>query len=199
MIYYKDKARNIIKTYILIHLVVLAVFGMVKCTRLSVLSVVQGSSHVRDHELLFNIVTLTKYKNIAYNAFLDARRKDGSVRMVSFSPMDPVNNLRVYKKSGTDVFTVDRNSYDYDTAIRIYDVLRHGVKSSGEGGLSVLAFENMVVFTTPTWGNCSLVYSVTGLYPDMDQLYGKNNVATELVRISLHWFNCFYIWNAFWY
>jgi hypothetical protein len=192
MIYYKDKARNIIKTFILIHLVVLAVFGMVKCTRLSVLSVVWGSNHVRDHELLFNIVTLTKYKNIAYNAFLDARRKDGSVRMVSFSPMDPVNNLEVYKKSGTDVFTEDRYSYDHDTAIRIYDVLRHGVKSSGEGGLSVLAFENAVVFTTLTWGNCSLVYSVTGLYPDTGQLYRKNNVSTELVRISLHWFNCFY-------
>ena len=199
MIYYKSKLNSLIKSFIAVHLLILAVFGMVKCSRISVLTVTQGADHIRDTELLFHIIDFTRVKDYVYNAYLEENRKDKSVKSVSLylsstmffidnSDMSPTTKLiddDDLKKSSVNVFKAMSGKQDNEI-------------SSGEG-LMASASDNLVTFDSPYY-NYELVYSVNGLYPDKASF--PSNRKVEFVRISLHWFHCYFVtddfWNSFW-
>ena len=193
MVHCKSNLKKIIKLIIIIHLVFFAAFGMVKCTRTSILDTIQAVAHVRDTELLFSIHDFNTLKNIAYQQYLSAYIIDNKTEQVVFYPMSTANNVRVVKSDGTYNILTITDKYNFDQAYNIYRVFTKSRIIMENYFYWVSAYKNTVVFNHPYQNNYYLIYTANGLYPDSDTFKNIINYScdVEFVRISVHWFHCY--------
>ena len=193
MVHSKSKLKKTVKLVIIIHLIGIAVFGMVKCTRTSILSTIHDVTHVRDTELLFSIHAFNTLKNIAYQQYLSAYIIDNKTEKVVFYPMSTANNVRVVKSDGTYNILTITDKYNFDQAYNIYRVFTKSKIIMENYYYWVSAYKNTVVFSHPYENNYYLIYTANGLYPDSDTFKNifKYIFDVEFVRISVHWFHCY--------
>ena len=192
MVYSKSNLKKIIKLIIIIHLVFFAAFGMVKCTRITILSSIHSVNHIKDTELLFHIIDFVKVKNYVYNTYLEESRKDKSVEEVSLYAS---TLLTIYHSDMPSTTKLLNDNDLRESSISVYNVMKCGKYNNDHSGdgLTVRASDNLVTFDSPYY-NYMLVYSVNGMYPDKASF----SVNHEFVRISVHWFHCYYNTNDFW-